>query len=207
LFTAYLRACRSDDNALSTLPPGRFLMPGDLEGSPALTFCPLPVSEKNVENSLYHQMSLRYEAYKSYVITPFFRHNIARLDRQIILVDALQAINAGPAALADLQAALTDILKCFNPGQSNWLTSVFNRRIDRILFAATKVDHLHHENHDKLENLLRKLVDNGLKRAKFSGASVDVIGLASLRSTKEAITTQDGEELPVIVGTPIKDEV
>jgi predicted YcjX-like family ATPase len=141
------------------------------------------------------------------VIKPFFRDNFARLDRQIILVDALQAINAGPAALADLQAALTDILKCFNPGKSNWLTSVFNRRIDRILFAATKVDHLHHENHSKLEKLLRKLVDNGLKRAKFSGASVEVIGLASLRSTKEAIITQDGEELPMIVGTPIKDEV
>src|SRR5690606_17092990 len=37
-FTAYLRACKLDERALSTLPPGRFLMPGDLEGSPALTF-------------------------------------------------------------------------------------------------------------------------------------------------------------------------
>ena len=25
------------------LPPGRFLMPGDLEGSPALTFAPLDI--------------------------------------------------------------------------------------------------------------------------------------------------------------------
>ena len=40
--TAYLRACKLDERALSTLPPGRFLMPGDLEGSPALTFAPLP---------------------------------------------------------------------------------------------------------------------------------------------------------------------
>ena len=41
MFTAYLRAARGDVYALSTLPPGRFLMPGDLEGSPALTFAPL----------------------------------------------------------------------------------------------------------------------------------------------------------------------
>ena len=41
-FTAYLRACKADHRALSTLPPGRFLMPGDLDGSPALTFAPLP---------------------------------------------------------------------------------------------------------------------------------------------------------------------
>ena len=26
------------------LPPGRFLMPGDLEGSPALTFAPLDIA-------------------------------------------------------------------------------------------------------------------------------------------------------------------
>ena len=41
-FAAYLKACKLDERALSTLPPGRFLMPGDLEGSPALTFAPLP---------------------------------------------------------------------------------------------------------------------------------------------------------------------
>ena len=46
LFTDYLRLGASTERfALSTLPPGRFLMPGDLEGSPALTFAPLPVSE------------------------------------------------------------------------------------------------------------------------------------------------------------------
>ena len=46
LFTDYLRAARADAYALSTLPPGRFLMPGDLEGSPALTFAPLPTLER-----------------------------------------------------------------------------------------------------------------------------------------------------------------
>ena len=43
-FTAYLRAARADEHALSMLPPGRFLMPGDLEGSPALTFAPLDIA-------------------------------------------------------------------------------------------------------------------------------------------------------------------
>ena len=45
LFTNYLRAAKTERFALSTLPPGRFLMPGDLEGSPALTFAPLPVED------------------------------------------------------------------------------------------------------------------------------------------------------------------
>src|ERR1700730_5855140 len=37
LFTEYLRACRDERFAMSLLPPGRFLMPGNLAGSPALT--------------------------------------------------------------------------------------------------------------------------------------------------------------------------
>ena len=43
LFTEYLRACRDERFAMSLLPPGRFLMPGNLAGSPALTFAPLDV--------------------------------------------------------------------------------------------------------------------------------------------------------------------
>ena len=31
LFTDYLRACRDERFAMSLLPPGRFLMPGDLD--------------------------------------------------------------------------------------------------------------------------------------------------------------------------------
>ncbi len=38
--------------------------------------------------------------------SPFFRDHFARLDRQIVLVDALAALNSGPAALRDLQNAL-----------------------------------------------------------------------------------------------------
>ncbi|HHY50294.1 MAG TPA: YcjX family protein, partial [Alphaproteobacteria bacterium] len=137
-FTAYLRASREDTRALSTLPPGRFLMPGDLEGSPALTFAPLPPPAGPVPGrSLYAMLERRYEAYKDIVVRPFFRDHFARLDRQIVLVDTLRALNAGPAALADLETALTDILACFRQGDSNPLQRLIARRIDRILFAAT----------------------------------------------------------------------
>ncbi|TIM60610.1 MAG: hypothetical protein E5Y60_30695, partial [Mesorhizobium sp.] len=61
-FAAYLKACKLDERALSTLPPGRFLMPGDLEGSPALTFAPLPgLSERRARpGSLQAMMERRY---------------------------------------------------------------------------------------------------------------------------------------------------
>lgn len=207
-FTDYLRAGRSDALALSTLPPGRFLMPGDMEGSPALTFAPLVLDDEMPRgpNTLYAMMERRYEAYKSLVVKPFFRDHITRLDRQIVLIDAMSAINAGSDALIDLRRALTEILSCFRQGTTNPINALFTRRIDRILVAATKADHLHHESHDRLERIVRALVDQSIERARFTGAQVDTLALAAIRSTREASVDDAGEPLPVVVGTPIKGE-
>jgi predicted YcjX-like family ATPase len=207
-FTAYLRACKLDERALSTLPPGRFLMPGDLEGSPALTFAPLPnLSDGRPRSgSLQAMMERRYEAYKTHVVKPFFREHITRLDRQIVLIDAMQALNAGPGAIADLERSVTEILACFRPGRGGFLTDLFSRRIDRILIAATKADHLHHESHDRLQAIVRRLADRAISRADFSGAAVDVLAMAAVRATREGTVKQGREALPVIIGTPLEGE-
>lgn len=207
-FTAYLRACKEDGRALSTLPPGRFLMPGDLEGSPALTFAPLPIPDgrKTRPGSMRALMERRFEAYKTHVIKPFFREHIARLDRQIVLIDAMQAINAGPSSVADLERALTEILACFRPGRGNLLTGLVSRKIDRILIAATKADHVHHEGHDRLQAIVRRLAERAIARADFSGATVDVVAMAAVRATREGEVTRGGQRLPVIIGTPLAGE-
>ncbi|WP_367714613.1 YcjX family protein [Nitratireductor sp. GISD-1A_MAKvit] len=207
-FSSYLRACRADHRALSTLPPGRFLMPGDLEGSPALTFAPLLVDpgSRPAPGSMHAMMERRYEAYKNHVIRPFFREHIARLDRQIVLIDAMQAMNAGSEAVGDLERSLTEILSCFRPGRGNLLTGLFSHRIDRILIAATKADHIHHESHDRLQAIVRRLADRAIARADFSGANVDVLAMAAVRATREGSVRQGKETLPVIIGTPLKGE-
>jgi len=208
LFTEYLRHAKTDRYALSTLPPGRFLMPGDLEGSPALTFAPLPVEEgaELPARSLAGDMERRYEAYKTHVVRPFFRDHFARLDRQIVLVDGLAALNSGPAAVRDLETALTEVLTAFRTGRSNLFATIFRPKIDKILFAATKADHLHHTSHDRLEAILRHLTSRAIERAEGVGAKIDVIALAAVRATREAMVKHDGETLSAIVGTPLKGE-
>jgi uncharacterized protein len=209
LFTDYLRACRDERFAMSLLPPGRFLMPGNLAGSPALTFAPLhlPLEGAAPEGSLWAMMTRRYEAYKNVVVRPFFRDHFSRLDRQIVLVDALAAFNSGPAALVDLEAALAGILQCFRIGRSTLLSNLFRPRIDRILFAATKADHLHHSSHDRLEAVLRRTVDRAAARAEDTGADIDVVALAAVRATREAQVQRGREKLPSILGTPASGEM
>jgi predicted YcjX-like family ATPase len=208
LFTAYLHACRKEHRTLSLVAPGRFLMPGDLAGSPALTFAPLalPAEGDPPSGSSWAMMRRRYDAYRDVVVRPFFREHFARLDRQIVLVDGLSALDAGPEAVRDLQDGLTAVLECFRVGRSGWLNALFRPSADRILFAATKADLLHHSGHDRLEAFLKRLTEGAISRAGGAGAEVDVIALAAVRATREAMVRGEGGELPAIVGTAIPGE-
>jgi predicted YcjX-like family ATPase len=208
LFTEYLVACRDERFAMNLLPPGRFLMPGDLAGSPAVTFAPLetPRFESAPNGSLWAMMAERYEAYRARVVRPFFREHFARLDRQIVLADVLSAINSGPEALSDLEATLEAITACFNTGRRTILSSIFKPRADKILFAATKADHLHHLQHDRLENILLRMVKRASERSELAGAKTDAIAIAAIRATREAVVTRGSDKLPAIVGTPLAGE-
>jgi len=123
-----------------------------------------------------------------------------------VLVDALSAFNAGPEALHDLEAALAGILDCFRIGRGTLLSALFRPRIDRILFAATKADHLHHASHDRLEAVLRRAVSRAAARAEGSGAAIDVVALAAVRATREATVAKGRDKLPSLLGTPAPGE-
>ena len=198
-FTGYLEAARAAGYADCT--PGRFLLPGDLAGSPVLTFAPLPRPADTPRGSLWREMERRFEGYKDRVVTPFFRNHFARIDRQIVLMDVLGAIHQGPAAVEDLRRVMTEVLGAFRVGQAGWLASLLGaRRVGRILFAATKADHLHHEQHPALTAITEALVADAKARAAFAGAEVAALSLASLRATVEEVVEQDGSRLPAVKG-------
>ncbi len=208
LYADYLKGARAANHVLHTTGPGRFLMPGDLEGSPLLTFCPLPLETRRSlpRGSLAAMMARRYESYKAHVVRPFFRDHFSRLDRQIVLVDVLGPLNEGGEALVDLQRALEAVLGVFRTGASSWLTALIGRRIDKLLFAATKADHIHSSSHDRLEAILRIITERAMGRASEAGAEVGVQALAALRATREAEAKVGDELLACIVGVPMPGE-
>jgi hypothetical protein len=208
IFTDYLASCRASDVALSTLPPGRFLMPGDLAGSPLLSFSPLDVApdEAIVPGTQGALMARRYDSYVDKIVRPFFFGHFARMDRQIVLVDVLSALNAGAPAVADLQVALTDVMACFRQGSNSILSGLFGRKVDHVMFAATKADLLHHASHDRLEAILKILTQQAAQRASYLGAEIDVAAIAAIRATREARITQKGEDLACIAGIPENGE-
>ena len=199
-FTAYLAAAR--DLGRVDVTPGRFLLPGDLAGSPVLTFAPLPKPALTPRQSLWREMERRFEAYKSRVVRPFFQDHFARIDRQVVLVDVLEAIHQGPRAVEDLRRTMAEVLQAFRPGRNSWLASLFGgRRVERLLFAATKADHLHHEQHPALTAITASLLSEAKSRADYSGARTAALSLASLRATVEATVARDGTDVPAVRGT------
>ncbi|MEM8572442.1 MAG: YcjX family protein [Pseudomonadota bacterium] len=198
-YTAYLGALR--EQGLSSVAPGRFLMPGDLEGSPALTFSPLPKPRQVSSRSLWKSFEARFESYKRVVVDPFFRNHFSKLDRQIVLIDALGAISDGPPAVEDLRTTMAEILSCFRPGQNSWLAPLLGRRVDRILFAATKADHIHHSQHASLSGIVEALVQQARERADFRGAKTAALSMASLRATVEQTLDKNGKTIGLVRGT------
>ncbi|WP_422048753.1 YcjX family protein [Shimia sp.] len=203
-FAEYLQAARA--GGYSDCTPGRFLLPGDLAGSPVLTFAPLAPVENAGKNSLWRAFEKRFEAYKAQVVKPFFRDHFARIDRQVVLVDALGAIHAGPRALEDLRGGLADTLTAFRPGRTAWLTRLLGgRRVEKILFAATKADHLHHSQHPQLTSIMQALTREAADRAQFAGAETEALSLASLRATVEETVSHDGAALDCVRGRLLAD--
>ncbi len=196
-FTGYLRAARAA--GWSDCTPGRFLLPGELDGSPVLTFAPLPDPGKG---PFSREMARRFDAYKARVIKPFFRNHFAKVDRQVVLADVLGAIHAGPPATEDMRRALADILSAFRPGRNGWLTGILGgHRVERILFAATKADHLHHEQHPRLTAIMAAMMREAKDRADFAGADTAAMSIAALRTTVEERFRHEGSDLAGVRGT------
>ncbi|MEC9197497.1 MAG: YcjX family protein [Pseudomonadota bacterium] len=203
-FSAYLNAARLE--GFSDCTPGRFLLPGDLAGSPVLTFAPLPEVAKAGRRSLYATMEHRFEAYKAQVVRPFFRDHFARIDRQVVLVDVLGALHRGPEAVQDMRDAMQGILSTFRPGRNAFLTQLLmGKRVEKILFAATKADHLHHSQHQRLTAIIEELTRDARERARFAGAETSAMSLAALRATTEETRAYDGQSLDVVRGRLLED--
>ena len=199
-YTGYLTSAKAA--GYSDCTPGRFSLPGDLAGSPVLTFAPLKNPERARRGTLWREMQRRFEAYKSKVVRPFFRDHFARIDRQIVLVDVLGAIHAGPKAFGDLRRAMAEILGAFRPGRNAILSKLLlGKRVEKILFAATKADHLHHRQHPQLTAIMEALMKDARARADFKGAGPAAMSIAALRATVEQTIDHNGAALDCVRGT------
>jgi hypothetical protein len=174
------------DAKLTILQPGRMLIPGDLDGAPLLMFFPVNINNETtvVEGSNLAHLKKRYQAYIKEVVTPFYQNYFCRFDRQIILVDLLTVLTQGSEVLAEQGRAIEQLLEHFNYGQSSFIKRLFSPKIDKLLFAANKSDHLSSEHHKDLAILLNSIVQQVQNELKFNGVEVETMAMSSICATK-----------------------
>lgn len=193
---------------LSVIQPGRFILPGELEDAPILQFFPF-LDFDNIDGNDYQNakdncylgmLRARYIEYKERVIRRFYKEHFINFDRQIVLADCLTPLNNGPESFADLQNAIAMIMKSFHYGQSSLLSRLFSPKIDRLLFAATKADHVTPEQHNNLVSLLNKQVYQTKQTLNFDSIKMKTLALASVKATKVGKSQYQGKNIPVIQG-------
>jgi uncharacterized protein len=206
LYCACLTKAR-DQHGLSYLQPGRFLCRGALGDVPYLWFAPLEVAE-GVDTFAPHTlgalMAERFEVYKREAVARFYEDHFRHYSRQIVLVDVLRALLAGRDAFDDTRLALEAILESFRYGHGGLLAKLlFGSHIDKVLFAATKADHVPDIQRDHLAALLRNMAAFPALELRSSNAQLDVTALASVISTADDSQEIDGQRVQVVVGRPV----
>jgi len=217
-YTALLHTFRHD-LGLSVIQPGRFILPGDLAGAPILEFFPFPFSTlgndldsdlgNNLENSDYQSaadnsfigmLRSRYQEYKEQVVRKFYREHFLRFDRQIVLADCLKPLNKGKESFADLELAMSMILESYQYGKSGIFARLFSPKIDKLLFGATKADHVTPEQHGPMVALLNQLIHQNKNHLNYEAVEVKTLAIAAVKATNSGMSKHQGNDVPVIQG-------
>jgi len=202
-WTDYLHQCKKE--GLHFIQPGRFVLPGDMAGGPdvdAFGESKLAQADKQTNVGMLRE---RFNYYCEKVVKGFYTNHFLRFDRQIVLVDCLQPLNSGPQAFNDMRLALTQLMQSFHYGQRTLFRRLFSPVIDKLLFAATKADHVTVDQHANMVSLLQQLVQDAWQNAAFEGISMDCLGLASVQATQSGLIDVNGDKIPALRGHRLSD--
>jgi predicted YcjX-like family ATPase len=149
-------------------------------------------------------MDERFEVYKREAVSTFYEQHFRNYSRQIVLVDVLRALLAGREAFDDTRLALDAILDSFRYGHGGIVSKlILGPHIDKVLFAATKADHVPDIQRDHLAALLRNMAAFPALEVKSGNAQLEVTALASVISTVEDSQEIEGQRVQVVVGRPV----
>lgn len=209
LFTQFLHACK--EAGFQLIQPGRFVLPGELVGAPVLQFFPIPIEQldvelKSAEAGVVALMTSRYEQYQKKVIKPFYKQHFKRFDRQIVLVDCLTALNQGAHSFNDLRNAINWLLSSFHYGRSNLLKRIFSPNIDKLMFAASKSDHITPDQQSNLVVLLESMIHQARQQIQYEGVETESTAFSAIKASQVGVSHINNEQVQVLQGLNKKGE-
>lgn len=211
-YTNYLFACKQQ--GLHFIQPGRFVLPGEFADTPALQFFPLlnlseeewgNLQRKADSNSYFALLNQRYDFYRHKIVKKFYRDHFARFDRQVILADCLTPLNHSYQAFKDMQEGLTQVFHNFRYGKRNVLQRLFSPRIDKLMFIATKADHITSDQLPNLISLMRQLVQQSGHYDEIDDIQTEYTAISAIRTTRQVNVRQNSNLFKAIQGVRSSD--
>ncbi|TCJ98671.1 hypothetical protein EV694_1085 [Volucribacter psittacicida] len=212
-YTDYLHQCKAQ--GLHFIQPGRFVLPGELAGAPALQFFPLlhlnetqwqTLKSQSHSKSYFAVLQKRYDYYRQHIVKHFYQHYFSQFDRQIILADCLTPLNHSYQAFQDMREGLQQLFSNFHYGKRTLLHRLFSPQIDKLMFVASKADHITTDQLPNLISLMRQLVQEGGRHAEFEGISTEYSAIAAIRATQQVLVNQQGQQFKALQGIRSQDK-
>ncbi|MCK3655899.1 hypothetical protein A4G19_09040 [Pasteurellaceae bacterium Macca] len=210
-YTDYLLQCKAE--GMQYIQPGRFVLPHTERGAPVYQFFPLLNLDESewqrLENSgaqsLFHQLKKRYTHYQQKIVKPFYEDYFSQFDRQVILADCLTPLNHSQQAFLEMKIGLQQLFKHFHYGNRSLFSRLFSSNIDKLLFVASKGDHITSDQLPNLESLMRQLVQEGGRHAEFDGIETAYQAISAIRATEPVIATENGQSFKALQGVRLSD--
>ncbi|KGQ69779.1 hypothetical protein OA57_09070 [Chelonobacter oris] len=212
-YTDYLFACKAQ--GLQFIQPGHFVLPGEYDGAPVLQFFPLlhlteqqwqQTTQKSGRDSYYQVLNKRYQYYREKIVKRFYETYFSKFDRQIILADCLTPLNYSQQAFGETKESLRQLFKNFHYGNRSLFHRLFSPQIDKLLFVASKADHVTADQLPNLISLMRQLVQEGGQHVNFAGVENEYSAIASIRATKPVLVNDGGKTVKALQGVRSHDK-
>lgn len=212
-YTVFLFDCKAE--GLHFIQPGRFVLPRELENAPILQFFPLvhlnqsqllQLQQNAKEGSYFKVLTQRYDYYCQHVVKGFYHRYFSTIDRQVVLADCLTPLNYSQQAFLDMQQVLQQLFSNFHYGKRSLIHRLFSPRIDKLMFIATKADHITTDQLPNLISLMRQLLQEGGRHAEYEGIDTEYTAIAAIRATKQLMIKQDGKRIYALQGIRSSDK-
>lgn len=183
-------------NHFSNLTPGRFIMPSDLQDDPLLQFAPLPPSTLPIHATF----KARFETYLKEIVEGIQLENFKGFDRQIVLIDVVEALQNGPACHKDMADGIRQMLSIYEHSKKNFILQLFSPSINKVVFVASKADLVTANQRNNYKMLLDEMINEIIHEMDIGHVKTDAMICASVLCTETISAKHEGKPLSMLKG-------
>ncbi len=203
-FRQFLVRCKESSEGIHFIQPGRFVLPGDLDGAPVLDFFPVP-RNLILSDELTEKLEQRFNYYRDNIVRPFFKEYFSSVDRQLLLVDVLKVLNHGYDSYRELQQTLSKLITSFDYGQTNWLKRMFQPKINKLIIASSKSDQVPPEQHNAMKSFLSNMLIDAENQVGYQGIDVATVVFSAIQVTEPVLAEHENKKLACVKGVELEN--